>query len=368
MSQSQKIPVNLAGQPYDIFLGAHLYENFVQMAELKAGQRIFIISETEIFERFQTSLEKSFSAAKIQYNPILLPSLGEDLKSFEWLEKIAETILSYGPERSEVIVALGGGVIGDLAGLVAGLLLRGMRYIQVPTTLLAQVDSSVGGKTAINVTQGKNLVGLFHQPSAVIIDTQSLQSLPPRQILAGYAEIVKYGLLGDDKFFAWLEENGRDVVTLKPEALHYAIQTSCQMKAKIVAADERESGARMLLNLGHTFAHAIEAEKGYGHVLHGEAVAIGMVLAAQLSCELGLLDEKSVLRIEKHFASIGLMTRLNQVDCRSASSLVTHMQSDKKKKDGQVRFILMKKIGEAFVSENLSLEKVTAFLERVISL
>ncbi|MFZ1104232.1 MAG: 3-dehydroquinate synthase, partial [Hyphomicrobiaceae bacterium] len=299
---------------------------------------------------------------------------GERTKSFPVLARLCERLLEMGLERGGLVVALGGGVIGDLTGLAASLVRRGVRVVQVPTTLLAQVDSSVGGKTGINTPQGKNLVGTFHQPSLVLADTGALATLPPRELRAGYVEAAKYGLLGDAAFFAWLERNGRAVLAQEPGALTHAVAVSVQGKAGIVARDETETGDRMLLNLGHTFGHALEAWAGYSdRLLHGEAVAIGICVAFELSRELGLVDEASVQRVVRHLADAGLPTRIADVpgtrDAQGgpdAATLTAIMGQDKKVRDGKLTFILVRGIGAAFVSRDVTAATAQDFLVRRI--
>jgi 3-dehydroquinate synthase len=300
---------------------------------------------------------------------------GERTKSFPVLARLCERLLEMGLERGGIVIALGGGVIGDLTGLAASLVRRGVRFVQVPTTLLAQVDSSVGGKTGINTPQGKNLVGTFHQPSLVLADIGALATLPARQLPNGYVEAAKFGLLGDAAFFAWLERNGPAVLAQEPEALAHAVAVSVQGKADIVARDETETGDRMLLNLGHTFGHALEAWAGYSdRLLHGEAVAIGICLAFELSRELGLVDEASVERVVRHLADAGLPTRIADVPGTpdapggpDAATLTAIMGQDKKVRDGKLTFILVRGIGAAFVSHEVSATAVQDFLARRIA-
>jgi 3-dehydroquinate synthase len=297
---------------------------------------------------------------------------GERTKSFPVLARLCERLLAMGLERGGLVVALGGGVIGDLTGLAASLVRRGVRLVQVPTTLLAQVDSSVGGKTGINTPQGKNLVGTFHQPSLVLADIGALATLPPREFPAGYVEAAKYGLLGDAAFFGWLERNGPAVKARETEALAYVVATSVQGKADIVARDETETGERMLLNLGHTFGHALEAWAGYSdRLLHGEAVAVGICLAFELSRELGLVDEASVARVTRHFADAGLPTRIADVPGEpgpDAAALTAIMGQDKKVRDGKLTFILVRGIGAAFVSRDVTAALAQDFFARRIEL
>jgi len=284
------------------------------------------------------------------------------------LERLCGQLLDLGVERADVIIALGGGVIGDLTGFAAAILRRGVRFVQVPTTLLAQVDSSVGGKTAINVHQGKNLIGAFHQPSLVVADVALLDTLPKRQLLAGYAEVVKYGALGDAAFFAWLEENGEGLLAsganggpLRTEA----VARSCKAKAAIVARDEREAGERALLNLGHTFGHALEAATGFSdRLFHGEGIAVGMGLAFDLSADLGIADPQDATRLRAHLKTVGLPATLGDIagPALSADELIAHMKQDKKVTGGELNLVLARKIGEAFVEKNVPAGKIRACL------
>ena len=295
--------------------------------------------------------------------PVIVPA-GEASKSWARLEQVTERLLALGVERGDAVVAFGGGMIGDLAGFAAAILKRGCRCVQVPTTLLAQVDSSVGGKTAINAAAGKNLIGAFHQPADVLIDPETLDTLPPRELRAGYAEVVKYGLIEDPAFFAWCEANGGALLAGDADARLHTIETSVRMKAAIVADDERETrGRRALLNLGHTFGHAIEAESGYA-ILHGEAVALGMILAFRFSAERGLCPPADAERVEAHLAAAGLPTRL---EIGTPDALVGHMARDKKASAGRVPFILARGIGAAFVDATVELAEVEEFLARELS-
>ena len=290
---------------------------------------------------------------------------GEGTKSFDGLEKLCGALLETGVDRGGLIVALGGGVIGDLTGLAAGLLKRGVGFSQIPTTLLAQVDSSVGGKTAINTPQGKNLVGIFHQPRSVIADTALLATLPRRELLAGYAEVVKYGALGDAEFFGWLETNGVKALAGDSAAMIHAVAHSCRMKADIVARDEHEHGERALLNLGHTFGHALEAATNYSdRLLHGEGVAIGMALAFRLSVALGLCNGQEAQRFIAHLKAAGLPSAIADIPGPPPrlELLVEHMGHDKKVKNGKLTFVLVRGIGQAFTSSDVPLEAVRAIL------
>jgi shikimate kinase/3-dehydroquinate synthase len=296
---------------------------------------------------------------------------GEATKSFGVLAGLCERILETGLERGGLVIALGGGVIGDLAGFAASIVRRGVGFVQIPTTLLSQVDSSVGGKTGINTPQGKNLVGTFHQPRLVLADTGVLATLPAREFRAGYVEAAKYGLLGDARFFAWLEQNYRAVMAHDAAALAHVVGTSVAGKAGIVARDETETGDRMLLNLGHTFGHALEAWAGYSQrLLHGEAIAIGTCLAFQLCQELALTDAATVRRVVAHFDAVGLPTRIGQIpggQSPDAATLVKIMGQDKKVRDGKLTLILVRGIGQALVSREVSAETVDAFLQRRLS-
>jgi 3-dehydroquinate synthase len=286
------------------------------------------------------------------------------------LERAVEWLIAAQVNRDDVVLAFGGGVIGDLAGFAAAILRRGVGFVQMPTTLLAQVDSSVGGKTGINSPQGKNLVGAFHQPRLVLADTALLDTLPPRDFRAGYAEVAKYGLFGDADFFAWLEANGRALAADDAEARLHAVRRSCEMKAAIVARDETEQGDRALLNLGHTFGHALEAATGYSNrLLHGEAVSIGCALAFDLSARLGLCPQEIPSRVAAHFAAMGLSHRLTDIpgDLPDAAGLVALMGQDKKVRDGRLAFVLVRDIGAAFVARDVDLGRVERLLAEALA-
>jgi 3-dehydroquinate synthase len=352
-----KVEVALGERGYAIAIEAGLLDRAGEaLAPYARGGRLVVVSDETVWAAQGARLERSGLALA----PVLVP-VGEASKSWRRLEELTERLLSLGVERGDAIVAFGGGMVGDLAGFAAAILKRGCRYVQVPTSLLAQVDSSVGGKTAINAAGGKNLIGAFHQPAAVLIDPTTLDTLPPRELRAGYAEVVKYGLIADPAFFAWCEGNGEALLAGAAEARLHAIGTSVGMKAAIVGEDERETkGRRALLNLGHTFGHAIEAESGY-EMLHGEAVALGMTLAFRFSAERGLCAADDAARVEAHLRSVGLPTRL---DIGTPERLVAHMASDKKASGGRVPFILARGIGEAFVDASVELDEVEAFLEQ----
>jgi 3-dehydroquinate synthase len=339
------------------------------IAPLLKQKRTMVVTDRQVARWYLDELQHSLRAAGIASDAIVLPP-GEGTKSFSQLESLCAELLGRKVERSTTLIALGGGVIGDLTGFAASILLRGIEFIQIPTTLLAQVDSSVGGKTGINAAQGKNLIGSFHQPRLVLADIEVLDTLPRRELLAGYAEVVKYGLINDPAFFSWCEGHGAGVISGEASARRHAIAQSCRAKAAIVGADERESGARALLNLGHTFGHALEAECGYSDdLLHGEAVAIGMVMAYDLSAQLGLCPLEDAARVQRHLASLGLPTSPTWIDGRSWSStrLIEHMSQDKKVKDGRIGFVLTRGIGQAFTPAYVDLADVALMLDEAIA-
>ncbi|MGZ5823398.1 MAG: 3-dehydroquinate synthase [Hyphomicrobium sp.] len=354
------ITVALGSRSYRIEVGRGLIARAGELfAPTLKQRRVFIVTDSNVAPLYLGPLGASLAAAGIASDHHIVPA-GEASKDFGHLERLLDAMLAAKCERGTMIVALGGGVVGDLAGFAAAVLLRGVDFIQVPTTLLAQVDSAVGGKTGINTRAGKNLVGAFHQPRLVLADTDTLATLPRRELLAGYAEVAKYGLLGDATFWDWLERNGKGALaggTASHAALRHCIVTSCEAKAAIVAADEREGGARALLNLGHTFGHALEAEMGYGaELLHGEAVAIGMVMACDLSVRLGLCPPGDLARVRAHFENVGLPVNPPQRGPRGAiapDTLIGHMAQDKKMKDGAVTFVLLRGIGQAFLSRDV---------------
>jgi 3-dehydroquinate synthase len=358
------IRVGLDDRSYDIHVGANLLAQAGSLLKPFARGRVPVVTDEHVEKLHLQKFLASLSEAGIAARTIVLPP-GEGTKSFSGLEKLTGELLASGVDRSGLIVALGGGVIGDLTGFAAGVLKRGVHFAQIPTTLLAQVDSSVGGKTAINVAEGKNLVGLFHQPRIVIADTAVLGTLPRRELLAGYAEVVKYGVLGDAQFFAWLEENGTGALDSNAQAMQKAVAHSCQMKADIVARDERETGERAYLNLGHTFGHALEAATGYSdRLLHGEGVAIGMALALRLSARLGYASSIDCERVERHLHKVGLPAAIKDIPGArpSADVLLEHMAHDKKAKDGKLTFVLAKGIGHAFTSDAVATDIVREIL------
>jgi 3-dehydroquinate synthase len=358
------VNVALGERSYDIIIGrGRLGSLGEKIAALRPGAKAAIVSDEIVARHHLAATEAALAAAGIGTSSVTVPP-GESSKSFAMLERVCEALIAARIERADVVVALGGGVIGDLAGLAAALVRRGLDYVQVPTTLLAQVDSSVGGKTAIDSTHGKNLIGAFHQPVLVLADTALLDTLPERQFRAGYAEVVKYGLLGDPGFFAWLEANWRELFA-GGGAREHAIAVSCRMKAAIVARDEREHGERALLNLGHTFGHALEAAAGFSdRLLHGEAIALGMTLAFAFSAKRGLLPRSEAERVERHLATVGLPIHLSSVPGGppDADRLMELIAQDKKVKRGRLTFILARAVGASFVAPDVDAAEVRAFL------
>jgi 3-dehydroquinate synthase len=372
LKQSAPITVEVAlgDRAYDIVIGRNILASLGQrIAALRPGARVAIVTDRTVAKHWLQQTEASLSDAGIVASHIVVGE-GEASKSYTVLEDVSEALIAAKIERNDLVVALGGGVVGDLAGFAASIVRRGIDFVQVPTSLLAQVDSSVGGKTGINSPKGKNLIGAFHQPVLVIADTSVLDTLSPRQFRAGYAEVAKYGLLGDAGFFEWLETNHTGIMS-GGSAREHAIATSCRAKAAIVARDERETGDRALLNLGHTFGHALEAATGFSdRLFHGEGVAVGMVLAAQLSAQLGMLPQADVDRIERHLAVVGLPTHLQDIagftqeGLADADALMALMGQDKKVKRGRLTFILMRAIGEAVIRSDVELSIVRDFLAR----
>ena len=368
-AEPTSIRVELADRAYDILIGENLLSNAsTYLAPVLARPRIVIITDKTVSNLHLAPLRASLDGAGIQ-NDVIVVSPGEAAKNFTQLQGVLNRLLDLRVERKDTILALGGGVVGDLAGFAAAILHRGVNFVQVPTTLLAQVDSSVGGKTAINAAQGKNLIGAFYQPKMVLSDVATLDSLPTREVRAGYGEIVKYGLIDDFPFFEWLEEHGSDVLSGNRAALCHAIAVSCRSKAAIVARDEREGGDRALLNLGHTFAHALEAESGYdGRLLHGEAVAIGLHMAFALSSELGLCPRQETDRLQRHLISTGLPATVDQIELKGLTPeiIMQHMRQDKKVTDGRLTFILARGIGRAFIENNVAEDAVTRMLKTIL--
>ena len=363
------VPVSLPGREYDCLIGTGLVANAGRLIAERIGKvKCGIVTDVNVARHHLATLEASLRENGSHAGTVVLPA-GEATKSFRELQPLCESLLSMGLERGDIVIPFGGGVIGDLAGFAASLLRRGVRFVQIPTSLLAQVDSSVGGKTGINTGQGKNLIGTFHQPSLVLADTNVLSTLPVREMRAGYAEVVKYGLLGDAAFFDWLEGNWRGIFGNDIAALTQAIETSVKTKAAIVVRDEHETGDRALLNLGHTFGHALEAWTGYGdRLLHGEGVAIGMCLAFRLSEQLGYCGQGTAERVSGHIKAVGLPTRIGDIagGKADASELLALMGQDKKVKAGRLGFIMVRGIGQAFVTREIEPETVRAFLAREI--
>jgi 3-dehydroquinate synthase len=359
------VRVALGARAYDIVIGRGLIASLGRRLQaLKPGARAAIVTDANVERLLLAAAQSGLATADVAATHISVPP-GESSKSFAMFEHVCEALIAAKLERGDVVVALGGGVVGDLAGFCAAALRRGLDYVQVPTTLLAQVDSSVGGKTAINSRHGKNLIGAFHQPILVVADTALLDHLPAREFRAGYAEVAKYGLLGDAGFFAWLEANADDVFAGAGAAREHAIATSCRMKAEIVARDERETGDRALLNLGHTFGHAFEAAAGFsGRLLHGEAVALGMALAFDFSAHLGLLPPAEAERVRRHLGKVGLPTHIRDVPggVPGVDGLMELMAQDKKVRRGRLTFILARAIGAAFVAPDVEAAQVRAFL------
>lgn len=366
MSATRKVTVGLGDRAYDILIGEGLLAAAGQHVKpfIKRGVTAIVTDENVAALHLQT-LQNALQAEGIRSEAIILPP-GEKTKSYEQFAHVCDRLLAAGIERRDMVVALGGGVIGDLAGFAAAVLRRGVDFIQIPTSLLAQVDSSVGGKTGINSPLGKNLVGAFHQPRLVLADLGLLATLPPRELAAGYAEVAKYGLLGDAPFFHWLEDHAAQLLAGDLAARAQAVETSCRAKAAIVAEDETETGVRALLNLGHTFGHALEAATGFSQrLLHGEAVAVGMVQAFRFSESLGLCPPQNAARVAAHLKAAGLPTQTGDIpgDLPPPARLLELMRQDKKASGGKLTFILVRNIGEAFIAKNVEDAKVLAFLE-----
>jgi 3-dehydroquinate synthase len=363
------VKVALGARSYDIVIGRGLIPSLgARVKALRPGAKVAIVTDENVARHQLSGVEAAFANAGTPTSRVIVAG-GEGAKSFRVFAEVCEAIIAARIERGDLVVALGGGVVGDLAGFAASAVRRGLDYVQVPTTLLAQVDSSVGGKTAINSAHGKNLVGAFHQPILVLADTAVLDTLPAREFRAGYAEVAKYGLLGDAAFFSWLETNWRDVFAGGP-AREHAIALSCRAKAAIVARDERETGERALLNLGHTFGHALEAACGFSdRLLHGEAVAAGMALAFAFSARQGLMPVAEADRAIRHLAEVGLPTRVKDIPggLPPVDRLMELVAQDKKVKRGMLTFILARGIGTAFVESGVDERDVRAFLSEKLS-
>ena len=370
----RRVPVALGDRAYDILIGPDLVARAGEhCAPHIPKRRAIVVTDDAVAKLHLEPLSAALKFAGIEAPAVVVPA-GEASKDFAEFGRLMERLLDQRPDRDTVLIALGGGVVGDLCGFAASVLLRGVDFIQIPTTLLAQVDSSVGGKTAINTRHGKNLVGTFYQPRLVLADTGVLDTLPRRELLAGYAEIAKYGLIDDEPFFTWLENNGHAVIDGDARARGEAIARSCLSKARIVAQDEREqAGLRDLLNLGHTFGHALEKEVGYGgELLHGEAVAIGMVLAFDMSAALGLCPASDARRVRAHLEAVGLPVSPltipgTNVRGWDAARLVDHMRADKKNRDGKLTFILARGIGQSFVRRGVDGEAALGTMRRALA-
>ncbi len=366
----QTVHVDLAERSYDVEIGPGLLaQSGERIAPLIKRKRVAVLTDETVEGLHLDALREGLASAGIEMNALALPA-GEATKSWPHFERAVEWLLAEKVERNDIVVALGGGVIGDLAGFAAAVMRRGVRFVQIPTSLLAQVDSSVGGKTGINAPQGKNLIGAFHQPSLVLADTDVLGTLQTRDFLAGYGEVVKYGLLGDAQFFEWLEDNGPLLASGDMAARVQAVTRSVQMKADIVAHDETEQGDRALLNLGHTFCHALEAATDYSdRLLHGEGVAIGCALAFETSSRLGLCPQEDPSRVRAHLRAMGMKTDLADIpgELPDAETLVDLMAQDKKVVDGQLRFIMARGIGQAFVTSEVPRETVVSVLDDALA-
>jgi 3-dehydroquinate synthase len=367
---TRTVNVPLGARAYDVLIGPGLLTETGRLIAKRLGAaKCAIVTDENVARHHLAALETALKQEGLFAGSTVLKP-GEATKCFSELASLSERLLELGIERGDLVVALGGGVIGDLAGFAAAILRRGVRFVQIPTSLLAQVDSSVGGKTGIDTPQGKNLIGAFHQPSLVVADTNSLRTLPEREMRAGYAEVAKYGLLGDAPFFAWLEQSWKAVFAFEADALTRAIETSVKAKAGIVGRDETEQGERALLNLGHTFGHALEAFCGYSdRLLHGEAIAIGMAQAFRFSEARGDCAPGTAERVAAHFAAVGLPTRIADVpgDKPDVAGLMRLMGQDKKVRRGKLTFILARGIGEAYVAHDVAPDAVRDFLAAEIA-
>ena len=350
MKEISKIKVNLQNRSYPIYIGDDLFKSFEKLVEgFSNYSKVVIVTDNHV----KKSINEKIFLLKKKLNKntaiICLPP-GEKSKSFKYLELLCEKVLEKKIDRKTLLVCIGGGVIGDLVGLTASVLLRGIDFVQIPTTLLSQVDSSVGGKTAINSKFGKNLIGTFYQPKAVLISLNTLKSLPYRQIISGYAEILKYSLIKDNNFFLWLQKNGHKIISLDKTSLIFAIKKSCQIKSKIVSEDEKEKGIREILNFGHTFGHAIESYTGFSKkILHGEAVFLGMFLAVKFSAFLGFGNERMIENFENHMKNLKIPFRLSDYNLKfTPKEFIKHLRFDKKVKNSKLKFILLKQYGKTF--------------------
>tara|TARA_B100000686_G_scaffold257500_1_gene269554 strand:- start:290 stop:1363 length:1074 start_codon:yes stop_codon:yes gene_type:complete len=348
--------------------------NLLNIAGKKISETIgktscWVVTDENVSKHYLTPLMHSLKKSELRASAIILLP-GEENKRIETVQQIVDKVLGEAPDRDSTLIALGGGVVGDITGFAASIILRGINFVQIPTTLLSQVDSSVGGKTGVNTTQGKNLLGTFYQPKLVLADITVLETLPLRDRISGYAEIVKYGLIRDKNFYLWLEENGKKIISLDSAACQEAVKKSCLIKGEVVAADEKEEGHRALLNFGHTFGHALEKETGFNtSLLHGEAVSLGMIMAITLSIKLGVCSQSVLDRVQKHFQKIGLPTKpsKNGGDFWNPEILINNMTFDKKRRKGRIAFILLNEIGDAFISNDVNLLDVKQLLENLIN-
>lgn len=368
--EAERVHVALGDRSYDIIVGDNAIDQCGKIiAKVAKSTRTIVITDENVAPNWLEKVTQSLEGAGLSAKSIILPP-GEHTKSYRQLEALLDELLDQGIDRKTTLIALGGGVIGDLTGFAAAIVLRGINFVQIPTTLLSQVDSSVGGKTGIDTRQGKNLVGAFHQPLCVIADTATLDTLPARERRCGYAEVIKYGVINDRGFFDWLIENGQRVLDGDPDARREAVIRSCKSKAAVVAADEKEVGLRALLNLGHTFGHAIEAQVGFDDVLkHGEAVSIGMVMALDMSARLAVAPESAKDELKDHLDKLGLPTTLTGLvgDNWTSAALLEHMGRDKKTEGNQLTFILARDIGNSFVAKDVGQEVVAATLDTFIA-
>lgn len=363
----KKVKVELGERSYDIIIKAGLLDNMAKyLADINLGEKVFIITDQNVSPLYLAQIERELKKITHKIFKIIVEP-GEQLKSFVNLAKISNFILQNKPERNSTIIALGGGVIGDLSGFIASILLRGINFIQIPTTLLAQVDSSVGGKTAINTNYGKNLIGAFYQPKLVLIDPKTLLSLSDREYYCGYVEALKYGLIDQAEFYDFLENNKEKTKNRDLNILEEIILTCCAAKARIVAEDEQEKGKRALLNLGHTFAHSLEKETGYSELLkHGEAVALGIILALQLSLKLGYCQQNDLDKVSKHFEYFKIKTQINQIEHNwQKDNIIKNMYSDKKVLNNHLIFILLNGIGKSFISRNIDDKIISNFINEI---
>ena len=362
---TEKLHVELDKRGYDIFVGERLLSRAGEYIASCIKGNVIVVSDENVLRFYLHRLTNALEAQKISYRCVMIKS-GDGNKNLAAFNELMEALLELKPDRKTTLIALGGGVVGDITGFAASVLLRGVEFIQIPTTLLSQVDSSVGGKTGINSRYGKNLIGSFHQPILVLADVATLSTLPKREWLAGYAETVKYGFINSLPFFEWLEANGMALLNGDLALMTQAILHSCKAKADIVAADEKEQNIRALLNFGHTFGHAIEAETGYSDkVVHGEAVAIGMMMAFETSVAMGLCPEADLQRIRVHYNMVGLLSSLREVQAQwNVDALMEHFSRDKKNSDGKLTFILTRGIGKAFITQEVNKEIVRELLAR----